>query len=38
LESPNKANPTLKTLEKVAKAFGKQLIMKLEDTKNRGRE
>lgn len=29
LENPNKANPTLKTLEKVAKAFGKRLIMKL---------
>ncbi|MCC7201057.1 MAG: type II toxin-antitoxin system HicB family antitoxin [Nitrospirae bacterium] len=29
LENPNKANPTLKTLEKVAKAFGKHLVMKL---------
>jgi len=33
LENPNKANPTLKTLEKVVKAFGKRLVMKLEDIK-----
>ena len=33
LENPNKANPTLKTLEKVARIFGKRLIMKLEDSK-----
>jgi len=31
LENPNKANPTLKTLQKVSKAFGKRLVMKLED-------
>ena len=31
LENPNKANPTLKTLERVAKVFGKHLVMKLED-------
>lgn len=31
LENPNKANPTLKTLEKVAKAFGKHFVMMLED-------
>jgi antitoxin HicB len=31
LENPNKANPTLKTLEKVAKAFGKRFVMKLEN-------
>lgn len=31
LENPNKANPTLKTLVKVAKAFGKHLIVKMED-------
>jgi antitoxin HicB len=31
LENPKKANPTLKNLEKVAKAFGKRLVMKIED-------
>ena len=32
LENPNKANPTLKTLQKVARAFGKRLVMRMEDT------
>ena len=31
LENPNKANPTLKTLQKVSRAFGKRLVMKMED-------
>jgi antitoxin HicB len=31
LENPNKANPTLKTLEKVAKAFGKRFVVQLEN-------
>ena len=31
LENPNRANPTLKTLQKVSRAFGKRLIMSLED-------
>jgi antitoxin HicB len=35
LENPNKANPTLKTLERVAKTFGKRLVMKLEDIAKR---
>ncbi len=31
LENPNKANPTLKTLQKVARAFGKRFAIRLED-------
>ncbi len=31
LENPNKANPTLKTLQKVARAFGKRFTIRLED-------
>ena len=31
LENPNKANPTVRTLERVSKAFGKRLVIKMED-------
>lgn len=31
LENPRSANPTLRTLEKVAKALGKRLVLTLED-------
>ena len=31
LENPNKANPTLKTLQKVARAFGKRFSITMED-------
>ncbi len=35
LENPNKANPTLKTLEKVAKAFGKHFVVRMEEIEAR---
>ncbi len=31
LENPNKANPTLKTLQRVARAFGKRFVVTIED-------